>query len=293
MASMGSIALAAAFSGKGGAEHYPAPPGEMVVKAGRAEEAAWQTMVRMIAKAIESGKTTAWSNQHVLGRNIASGEDTKPEDVQRYFDGLSYQGKPGAAKSIGRSASVFRTQSKLGSLASVRLPSGRFLVEETDGKGLETADEKKKGIDMVDYRKYPMKGYVDLPSPIIGLLSATSMDYYLIVGRPSSASSAGLRGYREVTTKKERRDAPFIVVIDEPGMLEQYEDSKYIWVEFALGDVFMLVRIYERPFLGWFVRREGSHSCNKRCIHIPACSHGPSSLFMSRMCPEWRRLTIT
>ena len=191
MASMGSVALAAAFSGTGGAEHYPAPPGEMVVKAGQAEEAAWQTMVRMIAKAIESGKTTAWSNQHVLGRNIASGEDTKPEDVQRYFDGLSYQGKPGAAKSIGRSASVFRTQSKLGSLASVRLPSGRFLVEETDGKGLETADEKKKGIDMVDYRKYPMKGYVDLPSPIIGLLSATSMDYYLIVGRPSSASSAG------------------------------------------------------------------------------------------------------
>ena len=243
MAPMGSMALASAFSGTGSAGHYPGPPGEMVVKAGRAEEAAWQTMVRMIAKAIESGTTTARSNQHALGRDIASGEDTKPEDVQRYFDGLSYQGKPGAAKSIGRSTSVFRTQSKLGSVASVRLPSGGFAVE-ADEKGLKTADEKKKdGVDMVDYRKYPMKGYVDLPSPIIGLLSATSMDYYLIVGRPSSASSAGLRGYREVTTKKERSDAPFIVVIDEPGMLEQFDDFKYIWVEFALGDVFMLVRI--------------------------------------------------
>jgi hypothetical protein len=290
MAPMGSLALTTALNGTGDGGHYPSPPCETVVKAGQAEEAAWQTMVRMTARAIESGTTTARSNQHALGRDIASGEDTNPEDVQTYFDGLSYQGKPGAAKSIGRSVSVFRTQSKLGSVASVRLPSGGFVVEEeTDEKDEETADDvnKKKGVDMVDYRKYPMKGYVDLPSPIIGLLSATSMDYYLIIGRPSSAPSAGLRGYREVTTKKERSDAPFIVVIDEPGMLEQFDDSKYIWVEFALGDVFMLVRIGRGGLC------VGAGRLTSQTQYVLARSSVFISLVMCRTCPKWRRLMIT
>lgn len=244
MAPMGSLALTAALNGTVDAGYYPAPPGdEMVVKSGQTGQAAWQTTVSMIAKAIESGKTTARSNQHALGRVIASGEDTNPDDIQSYFDGLSYQGKPGQAKGIGRSASMFRASSKLGTVASVRLPTGGVVVDEEVEEVEKKTTANEKGVDMVDYRKYPMKGYVDLPSAIIGLLRATSMDYYLIIGRPSSAASAGLRGYREVTTKKERSDAPFIVVIDEPGMLEEFDDSKYIWVEFALGDVFMLVRM--------------------------------------------------
>lgn len=224
---------------------YQAPPTEeLVIKPGAqaGEQAAWQTMVSAMASAIESGTTTARSNMHALGRMIASGEDTKAEDVQSYFDGLSYKGKPGEVRAVGKSSSMFRAQSKLGSEASVRLPEVVTAVETKPDDGEVEKEKSSKGVPMVDYRNYPLKGYVNLPSPIISLLQATKMDYYLIIGRPSAAASAGLVGYKEVTTKKERSDAPFIVVIDKPGMLEEFEDSKYIWVEFALSDVFMLVR---------------------------------------------------
>jgi hypothetical protein len=240
MASLGSSAITQAFSGP-----YQAPPtrspDELVVRAGSVAQdgAAWQVMVSSMAGAIEAGSTTASSNMHALGKMIASGEDTKPEDIQSYFSGLSFKGQPGESRQINKSASFFGRQAKLGSVASVRLPDGDVLSTDTeeDGKG---QGQVSKGIPMVDYRNYPLKGYVNLPSPIIGLLQATKMDYYLIIGRPTAARSAGLGGYKEVTSKKERSDAPFIVVIDEPGMLTHFKDSKYIWVEFALGDVFQL-----------------------------------------------------
>ena len=240
LAPLGSTAITMALSGP-----YQAPPTEeLVIKPGAqaGEQAAWQTMVSAMASAIESGTTTARSNMHALGRMIASGEDTKAEDVQSYFDGLSYKGKPGEVRAVGKSSSMFRAQSKLGSEASVRLPEVVTAVETKPDDGEVEKEKSSKGVPMVDYRNYPLKGYVNLPSPIISLLQATKMDYYLIIGRPSAAASAGLVGYKEVTTKKERSDAPFIVVIDKPGMLEEFEDSKYIWVEFALSDVFMLVR---------------------------------------------------
>lgn len=93
---------------------------------------------------------------------------------------------------------------------------------------------------MLDYRNFPLKGYVDVPKPIVALLEMTNMAHYLIIGRPTMAPSAGLAGYKEVTTKKERADAPFLIVVDKPGQLETVIDNKYIWVEFLLGDTFML-----------------------------------------------------
>ena len=240
MASLGSAAIMHALSGP-----YQAPPSrspdEMAVRVGVAQDSAWQVMVATMAAAIEAGTTTARSNMHALGAAISSGQDTKPEDVEKYFKaGLTFKGQPGEAKQMKRTVSLFGGQPQIGSVASVRLPEsvvvGQALDDEQDKKG----KEKAKGVPMVDYRNYPLKGYVDLPSAILALLNTTKMDYYLIIGRPTAAPSAGLKGYKEVTTKKERSEAPFIVVIDEPGMLQEYKDPKYIWVEFALGDVFQL-----------------------------------------------------
>jgi hypothetical protein len=195
-------------------------------------------MVTAMASAVESGATTARSHMHALGKLIASGKGASDEDLNSYFSGLSFKGDTGAATKLGRSASFFAGKPKLGSVASVRLPEGQSLEPESSIDS--TDDGKKGGIPMVDYRKYPLKGYVDLPKAIVSLLEATKMDYYLIIGRPTAATSSGLNGYRSVTSKKDRSEAPFIVVIDEPGKLEEFKDPKYIWVEFALGDVFML-----------------------------------------------------
>jgi hypothetical protein len=200
-------------------------------------------MVSAMAAAIESGTTTARSHMHALGRTIATGEDTSQEDIKSYFSGLSFKGQAGEARTVAKSPSFFGKKAKLGAVASVRLPEGGTLDTESSLEPEVTRKGKSdapKGIPMVDYRNYPLKGYVDLPKAIISLLQATKMDYYLIIGRPTAAPSAGLKGYKDVTTKKDRSEAPFIVVIDKPGMLEEFKDPKYIWVEFALGDVFML-----------------------------------------------------
>lgn len=237
MASVGSMALTSALTGP-----YQAPPDrspdELVVRAGVVpQDTAWQAMIATMAGAIESGATTARSRMHALGAALAKGEDTNPGDIDSYFSqGLSFKGSPGEAKQIKKSTSFFGPP--LVTAESVLLPEvdESLSVEVEDNK----QEAKSKSIPMVDYRNYPLKGYVDLPGPILSLLNTTKMDYYLIVGRPTSAPSAGLKGYKDVTTKKERSDAPFIVVIDEPGMLQQYKDTKYIWVEFKLADVFQL-----------------------------------------------------
>lgn len=54
------------------------------------------------------------------------------------------------------------------------------------------------------------------------------------------APGAGLKGYKEVTTRKERLMAPVIGVFDHPGMLDNFEDDSYSWLEVPLGDTFML-----------------------------------------------------
>jgi len=85
-----------------------------------------------------------------------------------------------------------------------------------------------------------MRSYVELPEPLIKGLEKLKKDYYLIIGRPTMAPGAGLKGYKDVTTKKERKLAPCIGVFDHPGMLKDFKDDKFQWIEFPVGDTFML-----------------------------------------------------
>lgn len=101
-------------------------------------------------------------------------------------------------------------------------------------------DPKQQGQPNIDWRSMPLKGYVNLPSVLQPFLNLPYLDHYLIIGRPTMAPSCGLAKYREVTPKADRAAAPFLIVIDKPGMLKDWKDDKYIWVEFNLGDVFML-----------------------------------------------------
>ena len=99
-----------------------------------------------------------------------------------------------------------------------------------------------RDIPMVNQRHMKMEGSVCLPHFLNSLLNASKLNYFLLVGRPSGARSAGLHGYKEVTTRKERKRAPILVVIDQPNMLTEgkFRDSKYLWSEIHLGDAFML-----------------------------------------------------
>lgn len=95
-------------------------------------------------------------------------------------------------------------------------------------------------MEYIDYRCYPMRDYTDMPEYLIKGLEMAKCDYILVIGRPTMAPGAGLRGYKEVTTKKERLLAPCIAVYDHPGMLEEFEDDGYSWIEMYIGDAFML-----------------------------------------------------
>jgi len=99
-----------------------------------------------------------------------------------------------------------------------------------------------RDIPMVNQRHMKMEGSVCLPHFLNSLLNASKLNYFLLIGRPSGARSAGLHGYKEVTTRKERKRAPILVVIDKPNMLTEgkFHDSKYLWSEIHLGDAFML-----------------------------------------------------
>ena len=90
-----------------------------------------------------------------------------------------------------------------------------------------------KNIPMVNQRHMKMEGSVCLPHFLNSLLNASKLNYFLLVGRPSGAPSAGLHGYKEVTTRKERKRAPILCVIDQPNMLTEgkFVDSKYLWSE--------------------------------------------------------------
>lgn len=102
----------------------------------------------------------------------------------------------------------------------------------------ESTDEL--GIPNLDYRKHLVKRYLKLPAVFRPFISLPFLDHYLVIGRPTMAPSAGLENYRKVVPKAVRAAAPFVVVIDKPGKLQEWKGDRYIWVEFPMGDVFML-----------------------------------------------------
>ena len=180
----------------------------------------WDSMMKTMAECMESGAISVKSTCDEVGQKIYHGAQVTNEEMCNFFTGLTSSGK----------------------IAHVRVPSASSMQSDsTDTTDASFYNEPPQhGVPMVDYRSYPLKGYVDIPQALVSLLKMTCMDHYLVIGRPTMAPSAGLTGYKEVTTKEERQAAPFIIVIDKPGMLESYTDNKYIWVEFALGDTFML-----------------------------------------------------
>lgn len=221
MTSLGSAPLTTALSGHDGylEEH----------KKSDTESTQWDMITSTIAESVEKGSVSATTKMKALSRKIAKSSTVSADDTKSFFSSLNFTKKE--KKSSGNP--------KPGKVASIKLPVDDSF-STVSGSEESFTDNTQHGTPMVDYRNYPLKGYVDIPGGLASILKMTSMDYYLIVGRPTMAPSAGLRGYKQVTTKKERSDAPFIVVIDKPGQLETFVDKKYIWVEFALGDTFML-----------------------------------------------------
>jgi hypothetical protein len=182
-------------------------------------DATWNSILATVGRALRSGSTSVRTTMSDVGDKIASGISISGKEMQSFVSSLTT-----------RSTSV----------GNVRVPSTTDSTVTSDSNSSFYQENPRRGIPMLDYRNFPLKGYVDVPKPIVALLEMTNMAHYLIIGRPTMAPSAGLAGYKEVTTKKERADAPFLIVVDKPGQLETVIDNKYIWVEFLLGDTFML-----------------------------------------------------
>jgi len=131
-------------------------------------------------------------------------------------------------------------------------------ITEADGEqqaaGQDTDDEDDEGQHQshantpavpqgrlyVDYLLFPVKNYVKLPAALKPFLNISKLKQYLLVSKPSMSKSAGLANHRAVVPKEVRKSCPMLIVIDEPGMLDKWKDTKYIWVEIPLLDVFML-----------------------------------------------------
>lgn len=111
---------------------------------------------------------------------------------------------------------------------------------DEDDEEVTTETGFKEGQLYIDYQKFPVKQYVKLPKALSPFLKISVFEHYLLVSRPSMAKSAGLVNHRAVVPKKLRKAVPFMIVIDEPGMLQHWQDKKYTWVEIPLLDVFKL-----------------------------------------------------
>ena len=182
-------------------------------------DATWNSILATVGRALRSGSTSVRTTMSDVGDKVASGISVSGKEMQSFLSSLT---------------------TKPSSMGNVRVPSTTDSTVTSDSNTSFYQENPRRGIPMLDYRDFPLKGYVDVPKPIVSLLEMTNMAHYLIIGRPTMAPSAGLAGYKEVTTKKERANAPFLIVVDKPGQLDTVVDNKYIWVEFLLGDTFML-----------------------------------------------------
>jgi len=187
-------------------------------------DASWNSILETVGRALKSGATSVGTTMSELGDEIAAGVTLSGKEMQSFVSSLTSSSAKENVKVPAKTDSAVTTDSNT---------SGISLVHRYN-------ENPRRGIPMLDYRQFPLKGYVDVPKAIVSLLELTNMAYYLIIGRPTMAPSAGLAGYKEVTTKKERANAPFLIVVDKPGLLDTVVDTKYIWVEFLLGDTFML-----------------------------------------------------
>lgn len=84
-----------------------------------------------------------------------------------------------------------------------------------------------KGIYGVTYQRYPIATYVQLPPMLAPFVQLPGLDHILLIGRPTADVSGGMAGYRDVCPKALRAAAPFLIVLDRPGVEEL--DPKYRW----------------------------------------------------------------
>ena len=174
-----------------------------------------------------------------LGKKIKDGDSTD-KDITTYFSNLKMggSGKSGEVK-VGEGG---KKKWKFKAFDSFE---GR-LKTKIEKRSSEDDGNERKGIKHVEYQFMKMRGKQELPESLLVLLETFRLDYYLIIGRPTMQPGAGLDGYREVTTTKERLFAPCVVVFDKPGMLDTFEDKtetgkyRYTWMEYPAGDSFVL-----------------------------------------------------
>jgi hypothetical protein len=181
----------------------------------RADSSAVDELLNGLATSVQSGTISVTSS---LKTGAASAANSL-EDMQNFL------------------SSLFTTPSK-----TVHVPSSAN-SNLSDGGSIQTEASdsiKKGGIAHVEYKKYALKGYVQIPEVMKPFMDALSLDHYVICSLPTMAPSVGLAGHRDTVPKAIRSAAPFFIVVDEPGKLADYHDDRYLWVELKLGDVFRL-----------------------------------------------------
>ncbi|KDD73324.1 hypothetical protein H632_c2298p0, partial [Helicosporidium sp. ATCC 50920] len=105
------------------------------------------------------------------------------------------------------SSSVSSGLSEVQNFFSSIVPS----TEETKSKPRKVP----KGIYGVTYQRYPIASYVNLPSVLQPFVALPFLDHILLIGRPTADKSGGLSNYRAICPKRLRREAPFIIILDE------------------------------------------------------------------------------
>jgi len=176
-----------------------------------ADPSAVDDLLDGVAKSVQSGTISVTSSLKAGAESAAYSF----EDMQNFL------------------SSLFTTPSKTVHVPSPANSSSTLQTEETDST-------KAGGIKHVEYKKYALKGYVEIPEVLKPFMDALKLDHYVICSLPTMAPSVGLAGHRDTVPKAVRAAAPFLIVVDEPGKLAGYEDNKYVWVELKMGDVFRL-----------------------------------------------------
>lgn len=176
-----------------------------------ADSSAVDDLLDGVTKSVESGTISVSSSLKAGAESAARSF----EDMQNFL------------------SSLFTTPSKTVHVPSPASSSSTLSTEASDST-------KAGGIKHVEYKKYALKGYVQIPAVLKPFMDALKLDHYVICSLPTMAPSVGLAGHRDTVPKAVRSAAPFLIVVDEPGKLAGYEDNKYVWVELNMGDVFRL-----------------------------------------------------
>ena len=122
-------------------------------------------------------------SQRDIAQKIKNGTSTE-SDITNFFAKLKIKGKDGEVQHDTKTKKNWKKITRPKVIVDKVKSGPGFTREVGQAKG-----EERKGIEFIDYRFVPMRGYTTMPEYLLKALEFGKIDYYLLIGRPTLVSS--------------------------------------------------------------------------------------------------------